>query len=74
MLISILIDVQYSQEPVFSFEKGSNSQNHSSGSIHPVKKSPPPVKFLILSSPRGISPTPYRYLENPDPIPSFKSN
>ena len=28
MLILILIDVQYSQEPVFSFEKGSNRQNH----------------------------------------------
>ena len=38
MLILILIDVQYSQTTVFSFEKGSNRQNHSSGSHHPVKK------------------------------------
>ena len=42
MLISILFDVQYSQKPIFSFEKGSNGQNHSSpGSHHLVKKSPP---------------------------------
>ena len=40
MLILILIDVQYSQKAVFSFEQGSNGQNHSSGSHHPVKKSP----------------------------------
>ena len=41
MLILILIDVQYSQNAVFSFEKGSNCQNHSSsGSHHPVKNSP----------------------------------
>ena len=30
MLILILIDVQYSQNAVFSYEKGSNRQNHSS--------------------------------------------
>ena len=49
MLISILIDVQYSQKAAFSFEKGSNCQNHSSsGSLHPVKNSTPPsVKFVI---------------------------
>ena len=49
MLILILIDVQYSQKVVFSFEKGSNCQNHSSsGSLNLVKKSPPPpVKFPI---------------------------
>ena len=41
MVILILIDVQYSQNAVFSFEKGSNCQNHSSsGSHHPVKKFP----------------------------------
>ena len=41
MLILILIDVQYSQKAVFSFEKGSNGQNHSSSSSHhPVKKFP----------------------------------
>ena len=40
MLILILIDVQYSQKAVFSFEKGLNRQNHcSSGFLHPVKKS-----------------------------------
>ena len=31
MLILILIDVQYFQNLVFSFEKGSNVQNHFSG-------------------------------------------
>ena len=40
MLILILIDVQYSQNAVFSFEKGSNHQNHSSSSHHLVKKFP----------------------------------
>ena len=58
MLILILIDVQYSQKAIFSFEKDSNCQNHSSpGFLYPVKKSPPPQwKF---------TPTPYRYSENP---------
>ena len=51
MLIFILIDVQYSQKAVFSFEKGSNRQNHSSsGSFHLVKKFPP-VKFPIPPNP-----------------------
>ena len=44
MLILILIHVQYSQNAVFSFEKGSNRQNYSfSSSHHPVKKLSPPV-------------------------------
>ena len=47
MLILILIDVQYSQTAVFSFEKGLNGQNYSSGSHYPVKKIPPPAKFPI---------------------------
>ena len=67
MLILILNDVQYSQKAVFSFEEGSNCQNHSSsGSLHLVKKIPQ-VRFLILSTPLGefTSPTPYHYLENP---------
>ena len=41
MLILILINVQYLQNVVFSFKKGPNDQNHSSsGSHHPIKKSP----------------------------------
>ena len=40
MLISILIDVQYVQNVLFSFEKDSSGQYHSSGSHHLVKKSP----------------------------------
>ena len=47
-LILILIDVQYSQNPVFSFEKGSSRQNHSSVSHHLIKKSPPTLsKFPV---------------------------
>ena len=47
MLILILINVQYSQRIIFSFEKGLIGQNHSSlGSHCPVKKFPP-AKFLI---------------------------
>ena len=49
MLILILIDGQYSQNAVFSFEKGSNSQNHSfSGSLHPrkISDSHPPVTTI----------------------------
>ena len=65
MLILILIDVQYSQKTVFSFEEGSNCQNHSSlGSLHLVKKSPARVKF-------PIPPTPYHYLENTGGNTSF---
>ena len=61
MLIFILIDVQYSQKAVFSFEKGSNCQNHSSsGSLHPVKTFHS-VKFPIPSSP----PSPH------NPLPLF---
>ena len=51
MLILILIDVQYSQKAVFSFEKGFNCQNNSSpGSFRPVKEISPPLKFPILPS------------------------
>ena len=60
MLILILIDVQYSQKAVFSFQTDSHRQNHSSsGFLHPVKK--------ITASKISDSPTPYSYFENPDP-------
>ena len=70
MLILILVDVQYSENAVFTFEKGSNCQNHSSlGSHHLAKnlsskisKFPPPPSGGIYPSP----PTPYCYLENPE--------
>ena len=35
MLISILINVKYLQDFIFSFEKGSNDQIHSGGRILP---------------------------------------
>ena len=54
MLILILIDVQYA---VFSFEKGSNRQNHSSCSCHLVKKSSP-AKFLIPPTGGNLPPPP----------------
>ena len=39
--ILIFINVQYLQNVIFSFEKGSNSQNHSTlGSHQPIKKIP----------------------------------
>ena len=67
MLILILLDVQYLQKAVFSFEKGSNCQNHSSsGSLYPVKKSPQ-VKFSILPSGGFTSPPPLP----PYPLPLF---
>ena len=43
MLVLILIDVQYYQNAVFSFEKFSNQQNHSSDSHHLVKEIPAAV-------------------------------
>ena len=44
-MILILIDVQYSQKAVISFQKGSNGQNQSfSGFQHLVEKSPPPTE------------------------------
>ena len=80
MLISILIDIQYWQKAIFNFEKGSNRQNYcSSGSLHPVKKSPPSKIFDShltggggwFPPPLPPTPIPYRYLENPDLIPSL---
>ena len=57
MLISILIDVQYLQNIVFSFEGGSNGQNHSSsGSHHLVKKFPSQQHFWFPPV-GGIPPT-----------------
>ena len=59
MLILILIDVQYLQNVVFSFEKGLNVQNCSLfNSLHLIKNPSYPAKFLI---PLTTSP----YLENP---------
>ena len=74
MLILILIDIQYSQNAVFSFEKGLNRQNHSSSRFHqPVKKFLP---SNISDSPAtgGIYPHPYRYLENPTVYRNQKKN
>ena len=40
MLILMLIGVKYTQKAAFSFEKGSNSQNHSSSGFHHLIKNP----------------------------------
>ena len=53
MLILIFIDVQYSQNVDFTFE-GSNHQNHSSGSHHPVKMFPPAVFTTFYHKVREI--------------------
>ena len=54
MLILILIDVQYSQNAAFSFEKFSNRQNHSSSdSHHLVKKSPQQCSLLLTPNVLG---------------------
>ena len=48
----ILIDVQYSQKAFFSFEKGWNSQNHSSSGSHLlIKKFPLPSKISEFPHP-----------------------
>ena len=44
-LILILIDVQYSQNAVSSFEKFSSRQNHSSSDSHHLVKKIPPAMF-----------------------------
>ena len=72
MLILVLIDVQYSQKAVFSFEKGSNHQNQSSsGSLYLVN-TPPPSKISNPPPTEGGGgihlPTPYDYLQNPGGI------
>ena len=67
MLIFILIDAQYSQKAVFSFERGSSSQNHSSsGFLHPIKKFPP-VIFLISPNPLPLFGRPH-YIKLYDPF------
>ena len=54
--------MQYLQKVIFSFEKGSNGQNHSSGFQHPVKKIPPQQNFRP-PPPQGGFPSP--------PLPGF---
>ena len=58
-LVLILIVVQYSQKSVFSFEKGSNHQNHFSlGSLRLVKKSPCKISDSPLPPPPPYPATP----------------
>ena len=64
MLILVLIEVQYSQKAVFTFEKGLNCQSHSSGSLQPVKNSPSKTSDSPLTG-EEFHPTSYHYLENP---------
>ena len=49
MLILFLIGVQYSQNAIFSSEKGSNYQDHSAGSHHLVKKTPPLPRAVFIT-------------------------
>ena len=66
MLVLILIDVQYSQKVVPSFEKGSVGKDQSPSVSNPSVKKFPPAKFQMLPH-WGKFPlhTPYCYLENP---------
>ena len=47
MLILVLIDVQHSQRAIFTIEKGSIGQNHSSSGSHCLLKKSSPTKFPI---------------------------
>ena len=48
MLISVLINVQYIYNVVFSFKKGSNVQNHSSSySHHPITHTPSKICVFL---------------------------
>ena len=59
MLILILIDVQYSQNAVFTFGKDLNHQNHSSsGSHHQVEKSPQQNFWFSLPMRDNLPPLP----------------
>ena len=47
MLTLILIDLQYEQDIVFNFEKGSNGQNHSSSDFHNTTKKSTQQNFQL---------------------------
>ena len=65
-LILILIDIQYTQNAVFSFEKSSNYQNDSClGSHHAVEKSPPPSKMSDSNPTPHPHPHPLLLFEKP---------
>ena len=67
MLILILIHVKYLQNVVFSFEKGSNRQNHSSTGFHHLAKKisskisdlPPTYPLPLLGKPCSLIPEIY---------------
>ena len=61
MLAMVLIDVQYIQNVVFRFEKGSNVQIHSSSDFHHPIVAPPSTKM-------SHSPNLSGYLENPEEL------
>ena len=67
MVILVLIDVHYSYNGVFSFEKSLNYQNTPPQVLTIGKKNPSSKVFNFVPL-GGNSPsptTPYRYLENP---------
>ena len=70
MLILILIDVQYSQKAVFSFEKDLSGQNHSSSGYNPLEKNSPSK----ISTPPLYTHTFYCYLENQPCSHKFLNN
>ena len=57
-----LIDVQYLQEVIFNFEKGSNGQNHSpSGSNHLIQKFPSKISDSYTNGEEGFTPTTFQF-------------
>ena len=64
MLILILIDAHYLQNVVFSFEKGSNGQNHFFSDSHKLIKIFPQTKFPIPPT-GGNAPYPLRLFGKP---------
>ena len=82
MLISILIDIQYSQNAVFNFEKGLNRQNHSASSHHPVKKSlllpakfqsPPPQPLIAIWKTLNTKHRFFQFISWSNYIPGFQN-
>ena len=65
MLLLILINVQYLQNVVFSFERGSYSQNHSLSNSHYFMKKFPKQNFPFPPL-GGFPPYSLKLLENTD--------
>ena len=62
MLILILVDIQYLQNVVFSFEQGSNGQNHFLSDSHSLDRKILPEQHFPFSLPlRGGDFLPFKF-------------